>query len=212
MPDRPRTRTSQAERRADTRARLLEAAARLFAEHGIDGVSVDSVAEAAERTSGAVYDHFGSKHGLLMAVLERWTHELVSVLSADFSRAVDLDDRLRTVARRVIVRPDAQTRRLLLLEHELRLRGARDERVGAAMEHHLEEARRRLASGFASWIEQGLLPEDSPPPADLALTFRAVVLDLALQSWIAPAGLDVEAVVRMLGVTLRPYSPVPLTA
>ena len=49
---------TQEQRRADTRARLLDAAAQLFATRGIDAVSVDAVADAADRTSGAVYDHF----------------------------------------------------------------------------------------------------------------------------------------------------------
>ena len=44
---------TQQERKADTRERLLSAAAQLFADHGIDAVSVDVVAEAAGRT-GAV--------------------------------------------------------------------------------------------------------------------------------------------------------------
>ncbi|MGH9206548.1 MAG: helix-turn-helix domain-containing protein, partial [Acidimicrobiales bacterium] len=52
---------TQEERKAETRARLLAAAADLFAGQGIEAVSVDAVAEAAGRTSGAVYAHFGSK-------------------------------------------------------------------------------------------------------------------------------------------------------
>ena len=63
---------TQQERKAETRARLLAAAADLFADQGIDAVSVDAVAEAAGRTSGAVYAHFGSKQGLLLALLDSW--------------------------------------------------------------------------------------------------------------------------------------------
>jgi len=61
---------TQEERKAETRSRLLAAAAELFADHGVDAVSVDAVAEAAGRTSGAVYAHFGSKQGLLLALLD----------------------------------------------------------------------------------------------------------------------------------------------
>jgi AcrR family transcriptional regulator len=60
---------TQGERRAETRERLLFAAAELFAERGIEGSAVDAIAERAERTSGAVYDHFGGKPGLLFALL-----------------------------------------------------------------------------------------------------------------------------------------------
>src|SRR5579863_934012 len=117
-----RTPLTQAMRRADTRAALVDAAARLFGEDGYDAVSVDAVAEAAGRTSGAVYDHFGSKQGLLMAVLDDWAQWLVSLLAHEFERSTTLEERLRAVAANVIVRPSERTRRLLMLEHELALR------------------------------------------------------------------------------------------
>src|ERR1035441_4167474 len=74
---------TQGERKAETRARLLAAGADLFADRGIDGVSVDAVAEAAGRTSGAVYAHFGSKQGLLLAVLDAWKQSVLTVLLAE---------------------------------------------------------------------------------------------------------------------------------
>ena len=212
MPDPDRRRTPQHERRAETRARLLDAAARLFADHGIDAVSVDSVAEAAERTSGAVYDHFGSKHGLLMAVLDRWTHELVTTIDADFAQAPALENRLRTVAQRVVVSPDAKTARLLVLQHELLLRAARDVEVAAVVRRHVAEERRRLAAGFARWTAEGLMPEGSAPPEHLAVTFRAVVLELVRQTWLEPGSLDTGQTVSVLAATLRPHSPIALSA
>ncbi len=69
---------TQQERKAETRARLLAAAAELFADQGIDAVSVDAVAEAAGRTSGAVYAHFGSKQGLLLALLDSWKDSVLA--------------------------------------------------------------------------------------------------------------------------------------
>jgi AcrR family transcriptional regulator len=63
-------RQTQAERRATTRARLLRAARQTFARHGYHATSVDRVSEAAGLTKGAVYDHFGSKAGLFLALLD----------------------------------------------------------------------------------------------------------------------------------------------
>jgi AcrR family transcriptional regulator len=63
-------RRTQAERRADTRARLLRAARRTFARHGYGATSLDRVSEAAGCTKGALYDHFGSKEGLFLALLD----------------------------------------------------------------------------------------------------------------------------------------------
>lgn len=52
------------------RARLLEAAARLVAENGVEHVSMDAVARAASVGKGTVFRHFGERSGLLLALLD----------------------------------------------------------------------------------------------------------------------------------------------
>ena len=64
-------RRTQAERRTETRARLLAAARRTFARYGYHATSLDRVSENAGCTKGAVYDHFGSKEGLFLALLDQ---------------------------------------------------------------------------------------------------------------------------------------------
>lgn len=60
---------SQAE---DTRHRLIEAATREFAEHGVHSASLLEVTrQAGQRNRGAVHYHFGSREGMLVAVLEQ---------------------------------------------------------------------------------------------------------------------------------------------
>lgn len=63
-------RRTQAERRRETRARLLASARRTFARHGYHGTSLERVSENAGCTKGALYDHFGSKEGLFLALLD----------------------------------------------------------------------------------------------------------------------------------------------
>ena len=46
---------------AENRQRILDAAAEMFREHGIDGAGVDAITEAAGLTHGAFYSQFGSK-------------------------------------------------------------------------------------------------------------------------------------------------------
>ncbi len=65
----PRGEFDRTERRARTRAQLLDAAARVYARRGFDSATLDEVAEEAGFTKGAVYDHFGSKEKLLSALL-----------------------------------------------------------------------------------------------------------------------------------------------
>ena len=55
-----------------TRAALVEAASEVFAEHGVFTASlVEVTRRAGQRNRGAVHYHFGSREGLLVAVLER---------------------------------------------------------------------------------------------------------------------------------------------
>jgi AcrR family transcriptional regulator len=55
-------------RKAETRERILQAAASLFRQHGIDGVGVDAVMHEAGLTHGGFYAHFPSKEALVAAV------------------------------------------------------------------------------------------------------------------------------------------------
>ena len=54
-----------------TRAALIDAAAELFAAHGVDAVSIRSINSQAGLAAASVHYHFGSKDRLLEAVLER---------------------------------------------------------------------------------------------------------------------------------------------
>ena len=59
----------QAQARA-TRLKIIEAATRLFTEHGYPATTIEAIAEAAEMPLPTVYRLFGSKRALLAAVLD----------------------------------------------------------------------------------------------------------------------------------------------
>jgi AcrR family transcriptional regulator len=54
-------RLSRQESRLETRTRLLESAAELFARGGYEGASVDLIAESAGYSKGGFYSNFESK-------------------------------------------------------------------------------------------------------------------------------------------------------
>jgi len=57
---------------AGTRARLIATAERLFAERGIEGVSLNDINVAAgQRNKNATHYHFGDKNGLLQAIFDK---------------------------------------------------------------------------------------------------------------------------------------------
>jgi AcrR family transcriptional regulator len=55
---------------AATRERLMVAAERLFAERGIDAVSIRDITNEAGANSAAIHYHFGSKTALITAILD----------------------------------------------------------------------------------------------------------------------------------------------
>ncbi|EOD66160.1 TetR/AcrR family transcriptional regulator [Amycolatopsis vancoresmycina] len=61
---------------ARNRIRVLEAAEALFAERGVDAVTMDDVAGAAGVGKGTLYRRFGDKGGLAMALLGEREREL----------------------------------------------------------------------------------------------------------------------------------------
>ena len=71
--------TEAPSRRADTRARIIDAAARLLQDHGPAAVTTRGVAEAAGVQAPAIYRLFGDKDGLLEAVDE---HVMATYVSA----------------------------------------------------------------------------------------------------------------------------------
>jgi AcrR family transcriptional regulator len=62
------------------RTRLLNAAVRVFDRKGYAAASVREVAEMAGVTKPALYYHFGSKEGLLLAILEQAKREVDSAI------------------------------------------------------------------------------------------------------------------------------------
>ena len=59
------------ERAAENRERILDEAARLFRERGVQGIGVNALGEAAGLTYGSLYSQFGSKDTLLTEAVER---------------------------------------------------------------------------------------------------------------------------------------------
>lgn len=74
---RPRKERSDAVR---NRAKILEVTARLFAEHGVDCVSMDQIAAEAGVGKGTLFRRFGDKAGLGVALLDERERELQNAL------------------------------------------------------------------------------------------------------------------------------------
>lgn len=204
---------TQEERRAETRGLLLDAAADLFAHKGFHATSAEAVAAAAGRTTGALYDHFGGKAGLLVALLQRWVDQTVLDLTATLEGEQQLDGRLATMWRG-IVRTDRDVGDAwLLLEFELWLHAARDPELGDVGAERFAVMREGLAGGLDQWAHE--FEFTLPAPSDeLALQVIALLLGAAFQYRLDPAAVPADLVVaglRRLLALDSPPSPTQLT-
>jgi AcrR family transcriptional regulator len=75
-----------AEHEEHVRTRLLNAAVRVFDRKGYAAASVREVAEMAGVTKPALYYHFGSKEGLLLAILEQAKREVDAAMARAVAR------------------------------------------------------------------------------------------------------------------------------
>jgi len=171
----PRGDFDRSARKADTRARLLQAAARVYARRGFNGATLDEVAGESGFTKGAVYGHFGSKENLLMALMEEH-------LTAQVIEQVALFDRERTTWERPLagsarwmesLEDDPDPFRLFV---ELWVYAQRDERLRTRLADGLGALRATFARfATASAIDAGLAP-----PERSTEQFANVMLGLGL--------------------------------
>ncbi|MGV9192933.1 TetR/AcrR family transcriptional regulator [Microbacterium sp. MC2] len=87
--------TARERAKADRQQALLTAAARLFAAHGFDGVSLEDLGTAVGITGPAVYRHFDSKRALLGEILVRTSEDLLAGGLRVIGQADSPDARLR---------------------------------------------------------------------------------------------------------------------
>jgi AcrR family transcriptional regulator len=192
---------SQEERKAETRRRLLDAAAHLFAERGIDAVSIDAVAEAADRTSGAVYAHFGSRDGLLTALLDELVNDMAAIMGAELTLSADGDEQLGALWRTFADPPPGPGRGWLLLEHEFWLYAARHDDARRRLAHRFELARQSVAEAMTEYAETGAV-ELPAAPDQVGTLLVALLIGLEMQHRVDPEAVpDATAVTGLRAVT-----------
>jgi AcrR family transcriptional regulator len=81
VPKAIKQRLTRQENRLETRTRLLESAAQLFAKSGYEGASVDLIAESAGYSKGAFYSNFESKEAIFLALLDAHKRREIEALA-----------------------------------------------------------------------------------------------------------------------------------
>jgi TetR/AcrR family transcriptional regulator, fatty acid metabolism regulator protein len=155
----------------EKRKRILEAAVRVFAEHGYHGARVGDIAEDAGVAHGLLYHYFASKEEVLHAIfLENWG-ELLARFRAVEASDEPAPDKLEGIAK-ILLRtwrndPALVTVMVREVARSREIQGRMDEvrEAFAIVQRVIEEGqasgafRRDVDARIASWLVYGALEE-----------------------------------------------------
>lgn len=121
-----------------------------FADRGVAGTSLDDLARQLGVTKQTILYHFGSKEGLLSAVLSGAANELLGVLDAASTASRAGWDRVEATVRAAFALAVARPELLGLLRELSRLGPARSEQVVAVLQPMIDAAVGELEDGMAA--------------------------------------------------------------
>ena len=101
-PTRPRKAARQDRSQATVDA-ILEAAARLFAEGGLDAINTNQIAERAGVSIGSLYQYFPGKQAILGELIDRHSEQTITALAAKLEEFADSGTRSIPAVLREIV-------------------------------------------------------------------------------------------------------------
>ncbi len=152
---------------AKSRKKLLKAAVQVLGAEGYSGFSIDRIVRTAKVNRSALYWHFDSKNGLLLATLGEmsriWMEEFVQHTAEGASPLEQLDIMIGRVRHLITQAPEHRRMTFsLLLE-----RGEKDEGIRAGIAQLFEQRFLALVDGFAE--ATGLPKEQLAAMSDTAI-------------------------------------------
>ncbi len=198
----PRGEYDRSVRSAQTRARLLEAAAQVYARQGFAGATLDEVAAEAGFTKGAVYGHFGSKENLLVALVEEYLAGQVTEQLALFDRDRATWERPLAGSERWMDRLAERPQRFRLFV-ELWTYSQRDERLRARLAGGLATLRATLARFAADSSADAGFDAPAGVPEQFANVMLGLGLGLSMLKLTEPDVVSSELLGTTLSVLIR---------
>jgi AcrR family transcriptional regulator len=188
-----------------SRELILDATERLMGTRGYAATSVSDICKACGLPASSIYWHFGSKEGVLAAVMERGATRFFAAIPPR-DDAIGVEDQFAATARLLAHHPD-----FLRLFYLLSLERADDPAVGALV----RRVRDNAIAGFRGAIA-ALVPADTPAAkADRVvdeLTAMAVALSdgVFIADHLEPDTTDVEQMYRRLFQSVSALLPILL--
>jgi len=194
--------TKKQQQGEQSRELILDATERLMATHGYAATSISDIRKACGLPPSSIYWHFGSKEGVLAAVMERGAGRFFAAIPTGDT----VEKQLAQTARLQADHPD-----FLRLFYMLSLERRVDPAVAAVVRRVRDTAIERFRAGIGQ-----LLPvETSPAKADCVLTeLTAVAVALSDGIFFAEHlevdATDVERMYRRLYQTVAALMPILL--
>jgi len=182
----PPRRLGRAEKRAQTRRHLLDAAREVFGRRGFHGASLEEIAEAAGYSKGALYYNYRTKEELFLALLEERLSERVEVIHEAFTGAASTADALRQAAGRYIGSLE-DNREWLLLYFEFWAYAVREGTITPQFQKSLLTLRRGVQAVIEEHADAlGVEPDEDTE--QLAIAANALALGIAVEKHADPRG------------------------
>jgi AcrR family transcriptional regulator len=148
--------TRRADLKAENRAKLLDAARKVFAEKGLAAATARDVVRETDLATGTFYNYFDDKEDAFRAVLDAFTTEArVAAREERLRPGVGVEERIYSAYRAYF--------QLAVAEPEMFdfLRRNADAIAMLGAEDLFAEGVRELVEDMAQWIDEGQLPAEA---------------------------------------------------
>jgi len=194
-------RLTREEKKARTRAQLIDAAATVFARRGYVAASLDEVAEEAGLTKGAVYSNFESKEDLFLAVIDERLNEPMRHGAEIIDSSMGTSEDHAMAGARVFVDTVEQEREVFLLALEFNIHVARHPELAAKFAARNREQLARVAELIRDHTR-----EDAPlplPADQMAIAVEALSQGIALQKLADPDSVPDDLLGRLYALLFK---------
>lgn len=203
----PRRRLTREDKRRANQGRILQAARKVFAQHGYHGATIGEIADEAGLSNGAVYYNFANKEDLFLALLDEWRAELIRDVETAVGRAGSAEpehsfqDEMRHVIETL-----KRGREWRLLLFEFVTYAARNPEFRARFAAGRQNFKAALASALADRVAAHHL-QPAVSPGQLAVLVTALVNGLAMDELTEPGGIPDDLLAAALQALMDPGAP-----
>jgi AcrR family transcriptional regulator len=195
-------RLTREEKKARTRAQLIDAAATVFARRGYVAASLDEVAEEAGLTKGAVYSNFAGKEDLFQAVIEDRLNAPMKDIAQIIDTSTGTTEEQAMAGARAFVGVVEQEREVFLLALEMNIHVARNPELKHAFAERYREQMAEVAEIITQHADSS--GDALPLPADqMAIAVQALSQGIALHALVDPGSVPDDLLGRVYALLFR---------